>query len=75
MKMSSYVSIKTSPTKYKHFKVDEEVKMGFYNRLQELTIWPTLENKPPEVSDDYWDFVIDFVHTRWKQPYSLEGIE
>ena len=53
----------------------EEVKMGFYNRLQELTIWPTLENKPPEVSDDYWDFVIDFVHSRWKQPYSLEGIE
>ena len=26
MKMSSYVSIKISPTEYKHFKVDEEVK-------------------------------------------------
>lgn len=57
-------------------KIDEydEVKMDYFNRLQEKTVWPTIENKPSEVSSDYWDFVINFVETKWKNPYTLEGI-
>ena len=57
-------------------KIDEydSLKDDYFNRIQELTVWPDWENKPEGVDDTYWAFVIDFVNERWKKPYEFIGI-
>lgn len=51
--MSSYVSIKISPTKYKHFKVDEEVKtyiMQLENAISNGDVKDTLKELYPRLN-------------------------
>lgn len=53
--MSSYVSIKISPTEYKHFKVDERVKiyiMQLENALNNDKVKKTLQELYPRLNQN-----------------------
>ena len=56
--MSSYVSIKISPTKYKHFKVDEEVKtyiMQLENAINNEEVKNVLKELYPRLNQNKED--------------------